>query len=227
VKSLGANPVRKSFGLGPAHTPYGVRGRVRARARARARARMERLVLVCSRSSRLGYRSRWGMTLQPRQEVVWPRTGSHTLRCSRSNRRGYRSRWGMTLQPRQQVVWPSDRLTHPTVFAVEFVLVLVLVLVLEWNVWSWCVRGRVEWAMKGFEEPKSKPVRKSSGLPTGSHTLRCSRSNSCSNGTLGSGVFAVESTGLSVAMGHDAPTPSGSRLASDRLTHPTIWFRST
>jgi hypothetical protein len=51
----------------------------------------------------------------------------------------------MTLQPRQEVVWPSDRLTHPTVFAVEFVLVLVLVL--EWNVWFWCVRGRVEWAI--------------------------------------------------------------------------------
>jgi hypothetical protein len=37
---------------------------------------------------------------------------------------------------------PSDRLTHPTVFAV------VLVLVLEWNVWFWCVRGRVVWAMR-------------------------------------------------------------------------------
>jgi len=173
-------------------------------------------------------------------------TGSHTLRCSRSNScscscsngtfgsgvfavesSGLSVAMGHDAPAPSGSRLASDRLTHPTVFAVELVLVLVLVLVLEWNVWFWCVRGRVEWAMKGFEEPKSMPVNKSSGPPTGSHTLRCSRSNSCSNGTLGSGVFAVESTGLSVAMGHDAPTPSGSRLASDRLTHPTIWFRST
>ena len=51
----------------------------------------------------------------------------------------------------------SDRLTHPTVFAVEFVLVLVLVLVLEWNVWFWCVRGRVEWAMRRCEESWGQP----------------------------------------------------------------------
>jgi len=39
-----------------------------------------RLVLVCSRSTHLGDRSRWFTTLQPRQHVVGFATGSHTLR---------------------------------------------------------------------------------------------------------------------------------------------------
>jgi len=99
------------------------------------------------------------------------------------------------------------------------------------SVWFWCVRGRVEWAMRRCEESWGQPRQEVVWPRTGSHTLRCSRSSSCScscscscsNGTFGSGVFAVESTGLSVAMGHDAPTPSGSRLASDRLTHPTVF----
>ncbi|MFY7968062.1 MAG: hypothetical protein ACOVNV_03170, partial [Pirellulaceae bacterium] len=50
-------PVSKSFGPRPAHTPYG------------ACSRMERLVLVCSRSSGLGDLSRWGKALHARQQV--------------------------------------------------------------------------------------------------------------------------------------------------------------
>ena len=44
-----------------------------------------RLVLVCSRSSGLGDLSRWGKALHARQQVVWPTTGSHTLRCLLTN----------------------------------------------------------------------------------------------------------------------------------------------
>ncbi|MFO0067776.1 MAG: hypothetical protein ACK523_17610, partial [Pirellulaceae bacterium] len=39
---------------------------------------------------------------------------------------------------------------------------------------------------------------------------------------LGSGVFAVESTGRSSAIGHGPLAPSASRSTYDRLTHPTV-----
>ncbi|MFN7361164.1 MAG: hypothetical protein ACK5S3_01675, partial [Pirellulaceae bacterium] len=53
-----------------------------------------------------------------------------------------------------------DRLTHPTVPAHE------------WNVWFWCVRGRVDWAIYLNGARHSNTVSKSFGLSTGSHTLR-------------------------------------------------------
>jgi hypothetical protein len=173
-----------------------------------------RLVLVCSRSSGLGDLSRWGKALHARQQVVWPTTGSHTLRCLLTNGTlgsgVFAVEWsGRSIAMGQGTPCPSasrlayDRLTHPTVPAHE------------WNVWFWCVRGRVIWAIYRDGARPSNTVSKSFGLPTGSHTLRCScsRSCSCSDGTFGCGVFAVERSGRSVAMGHGTPCPSTSRLA--------------